>query len=75
VIQGAVESWEVTAMRILCGILIVVGSILGMLVSFFSQITVNSDVAILNGIQLSLGLAIFFVLTLLGGIYMIANSN
>lgn len=62
-------------MRILCGILIVVGSILGMLVSFFSQITVNSDVAILNGIQLSLGLAIFFVLTLLGGIYMIANSN
>lgn len=62
-------------MRVLSGILIVVGSILGMLVSFFGQITVNSDVEILNGVQLSLGLAIFFILTLLGGIYIIANSN
>ncbi len=62
-------------MRILCGIIMVIGSILGMLISFFSEITVNSDVAILNGIQLSLGLAIFFILTCLGGIYIIANSN
>ncbi len=62
-------------MRVLTGIIMVVGSVMGMLVSFFSQITVNSDVELLNGIQLSLGLAIFFILTMLGGIYIIANSN
>jgi len=62
-------------MRVLCGILMVVGSVAGMLVSFFSQITVNSEVELLNGVQLSLGLAIFFLLTLLGGIYIVANSN
>jgi hypothetical protein len=62
-------------MRIICGIIIIVGSILGMLVSFLGQITVNSDVEILNGTHLSLGLALFFILTCLGGIYIIANSN
>lgn len=62
-------------MRILCGIIMVCGSILGILVSFLGQITVNSEVSLLNGVQLSLGLGIFFILTCLGGIYIIANSN
>ena len=62
-------------MRVLCGIIIVCGSILGMLVSFLGQITVNSELSLLNGMQLSLGLGIFFILTALGGIYIIANSN
>jgi hypothetical protein len=62
-------------MRVLCGIIIVCGSVLGMLISFFGQVTVNSEVPILNGVQLSLGLGIFFILTTLGGIYIIANSN
>jgi len=61
-------------MRVLCGIIIVCGSILGMLVSFLGEVTVNSEVSILNGMQLSLGLGIFFILTALGGIYIIANS-
>lgn len=62
-------------MRVLCGIIIVCGSILGMLVSFLGQITINSEVSLLNGVQLSLGLGIFFLLTALGGIYIIGNSN
>ena len=62
-------------MRVLCGILMVVGSILGMLVSFFGTITVNSEVSILNGAQLSLGLGIFFLFAALGGVYIIANSD
>jgi hypothetical protein len=62
-------------MRVLCGIIILCGSILGMFISFFGQVTVNSEVSILNGVQLSLGLGIFFILTTLGGIYIIANSN
>lgn len=61
-------------MRVLCGIVIICGSILGMLVSFFGNVTVSSDIGILNGVQLSLGLGIFFIFTALGGIYIIANS-
>jgi hypothetical protein len=53
----------------------VCGSILRILVSFLGQITVNSEVSLLNGVQLSLGLGIFFILTCLGGIYIIADSN
>jgi len=62
-------------MRVLCGVLMVVGSILGILVSFFGTITVNSEVSVLNGVQLSLGLGIFFLFTALGGVYIIANSD
>jgi hypothetical protein len=62
-------------MRIICGIIIICGSILGILVSFLGQITVHSELSILNGVQLSLGLGIFFILTALGGIYIVANSN
>ncbi len=62
-------------MRVLCGVIIVCGSILGMLVSFLGQVTVTSEVSLLNGIHLSLGLGIFFLLTALGGIYIIANNN
>jgi hypothetical protein len=62
-------------MRVICGIIMVVGSILGMFLSFFSQITVNSDVSVFNGLQLSMWLGIFFILSLLGGIYILANSN
>lgn len=61
-------------MRVMCGITIVYGSILGMLISFLGQVTINSDISLLNGMQLSLGLGIFFILTALGGIYIIANS-
>ena len=62
-------------MRVMCGIIMVVGSILGMLVSSSSQIVVNSDISILNGMQLSIGLGIFFMLSCLSGIYIIGNSN
>jgi hypothetical protein len=68
------DSWEVMKMRVLTGIAIVCGSIVGMLVSFLGQITVSSDVSLLNGANLSLGLGIFFILTCLGGIYILANS-
>ncbi len=62
-------------MRVICGAIMVVGSVMGMLLSFFSNITTNSDVAILNGLHLSLGMGVFFILTCLGGIYIVANSN
>ena len=61
-------------MRLLCGIIIVCGSILGMLISFLGQVTISSGVTLLNGAQLSLGLGIFFIFTALGGIYIIADS-
>jgi hypothetical protein len=62
-------------MRVICGIIMVIGSVFGMFLSFFSQITVNSDVPVFNGMQLSLGLGIFFILSCLGGIYILANSD
>jgi hypothetical protein len=69
------DSWEVMVMRIICGIILVVGSVFGMCLSFLSRITVNSDVSVFNGMQLSMGLGIFFILACLGGIYIIANSE
>ena len=69
------DSGEVMIMRVVCGIIMVCGSILGMVVSFLGHITVNSELSLLNGVQLSLGLGIFFILTCLGGIYIIANSD
>ena len=69
------DSWEVMMMRVMCGIIMVVGSILGMLVSSSSQIVVNSEISILNGMHLSIGLGIFFMLSCLSGIYIIGNSN
>jgi uncharacterized membrane protein len=69
------DSGEVMIMRVMCGIVMVCGSILGIVVSFLGQITLNSEVSLLNGVQLSLGLVIFFILTCLGGIYIIANSD
>ena len=68
-------SREVMVMRIICGIILVVGSIFGMFLSFFSQITVNSEVSVFNGMQLSMGLGVFFILACLGGIYIIANTS
>jgi len=62
-------------MRVICGAILVVGSIFGMFLSFFSDITVNSEVAVFNGMQLSLGLGVFFILTCLSGVYIIANTN
>ncbi len=62
-------------MRVICGAILVVGSIFGMFLSFFSEITVNSGVEVFNGMQLSLGLGLFFILVCLGGVYMIANSS
>ena len=69
------DSWEVMVMRIMCGIILVVGSMFGMFLSFFSQITVNSDLSVFNGMQLSMGLGAFFILACLSGIYIIANSG
>lgn len=62
-------------MKLLFGAVLFIGSIIGMLVSFLSQIVVNSSVSVINGLEMSLALGIFFILTGLTGIYMIVNHN
>ena len=62
-------------MKLLFGVVLFIASIFGALVSFFSRITVNSSLSVLNGMEMSLALGIFFVLTGLTGIYMILNHN
>jgi hypothetical protein len=66
---------KVMKMRVICGVILVVGSIFGMFLSFFSEITVNSEVSVFNGMQLSVGLGVFLILVCLGGVYIIANSG
>jgi hypothetical protein len=68
-------SWEVIVMKLLFGAVLFVGSVIGMLVSFFSQVIVSSTIPMINGSNLSLALGVFFILTGLGGIYIILNHN
>jgi uncharacterized membrane protein YuzA (DUF378 family) len=69
------DRWEVIAMKLLFGVVLFIVSFVGMVVSFFSRITVNSSLALLNGLEMSIELGIFFILTGLAGLYMIINHN
>jgi hypothetical protein len=64
------DCWEVIEMKLLFG-----ASIVGMLVSFLSQIVVNSPVSVINGLEMSWALGIFFIMAGLSGIYMLLNHN
>jgi hypothetical protein len=68
-------SWEVIAMKLLFGAVLFIGSVIGMLVSFLSQVVVNSSIPVINGLNMSLALGIFFILAGLSGIYIILNHN
>jgi hypothetical protein len=69
------DSWGVIAMKLLFGVVLFIASIFGALVSFFSRVTVDSALSVLNGLEMSLVLGLFFILTGLMGIYMILNHN
>jgi hypothetical protein len=69
------DCWEVIEMKLLFGAILLFGSIVGMLVSFLSQIVVNSPVSVINGLEMSWALGIFFIMAGLSGIYMLLNHN
>ena len=62
-------------MKLLFGVVLFLGSICGVMVSFMSQITVNSSLSMINGIEMSLILGVFFIMTGLSGLYMMINHS
>ncbi len=62
-------------MKLLFGVVLFLGSVFGMLVSFLGQVVVNSSLSVINGLEMSLMLGVFFIMTGLSGIYMIINHN
>jgi hypothetical protein len=56
-------------MKILFGILLMVGGLCGVAVSAMSTIVANSSLEVFNGLDLSLALAGFCALAFLGGLY------
>ena len=62
-------------MKLLFGVVLFLGSICGVMVSFMSQITVNSSLPMINGVEMSMILGVFFIMTGLSGLYMIINHS
>jgi hypothetical protein len=63
-------------MKLLFGVVLFLGSVAGMLLSFASHIVVNSSsVPIFDGMEMSWMLGVFFIMAGLSGIYMILNHN
>jgi uncharacterized membrane protein YuzA (DUF378 family) len=69
------DSWEVMDMKLLFGAILFIGSVFGVLVSFLSQIVVNSSVELINGHEMSMILGVFFIMTGLSGLYMILDHS
>ena len=62
-------------MKLSIGIFMMVASILGMAISFMGDVFITSPVVSFNGLEISLGLGIFFVLSFLSSVYLIASST
>ena len=56
-------------MRFLFGFALIVGGACGLAISLLSSIVVSSSLLTINGMELSLGLALFSIVAFLGGIY------
>jgi len=62
-------------MRLSCGIVLLVGSLIGMVLSFISDIVVNSSLASFNGMEISMVLGLFFVITFFGSLYILVSGT
>lgn len=62
-------------MRILLGILLMIGGLCGAIMSFFGTIVVSSSLAIIDGLELSIGLALFSLVVFLSGLCHLLPSN
>ena len=62
-------------MKFLFGVLLIVGGICGTAMSFLSEIIVNSSLPIFDGLQLSVGLGLFFIVAFLSGIQILFSTN
>lgn len=62
-------------MRISCGILLLVVSLVGMVLSFISDIVISSPISTFNGLEISLYLGLFFAVTFVGSIFVINSGT
>jgi hypothetical protein len=62
-------------MKILLSIVLVMGSLFGLVVCFFSDIIADSSLALFNGMDLSLEFGIFFVAVFLGGLSLLFSRD
>ena len=62
-------------MKFLLSFVLVVGSLAGISVSLMSDIVVESSLALFNGMDLSLGLGVFFAAVFLGGLSLMFSRD
>lgn len=62
-------------MRFLLSFVLVIGSLAGIVVCFFSDITVDSSLALFNGLDVSFWFGIFFVAVFLGGLSLLLSRD
>ncbi len=62
-------------MKLLLSLLLILGGLFGVAISFLSSIVVNSSLAIFDGVELSIWLGWFFILVFLNGIYNLLSSS
>ena len=62
-------------MKLLSGMILMIGGLFGTVMSFLSSIVVSSSLPIFDGLELSLGLALFSIFAFINGIYTIFLSN
>ncbi len=62
-------------MKFLLSFVLLIGSLAGIAVCVLSDITVDSSLAVFNGMDLTLGLGIFFAAVFLGGLSLLFSRD
>ena len=62
-------------MRIVAGIILMIGGLCGAVIGFMGTVVVSSQLAILDGLELSAVLAGFSIVVFLSGVSLVFTSN
>lgn len=62
-------------MKFLLSFILVIGSLIGIVICFLSNIVVDSSFTLFDGIDMSLSLGIFLVAVLLGGLSLMFSHD
>lgn len=62
-------------MRIIVGIIMMIGGLCGAVIGFLGTVVVSSQIEIIDGMELSLSLAIFSIVVFLSGVANLFMSN
>ena len=62
-------------MKFLSSFFLIIGGLFGTAICFLSNIVVNSSLAIIDGLELSIGLGLFFMVAFLSGLYYLLLTN